>query len=67
MHSRGERWELHGGEQAIIIKDLADGFVSVINDSGKMEAIHENLLRHWLNKTDFIDDKKEPTNADPKS
>lgn len=44
VHLKGERWKTVDHREVIVTWDLANGFVRVLNESGKLEVIHENQL-----------------------
>lgn len=53
MHSKGERWLLWDNHEVIITHDLANKWVRVLNEQGKLEVIQESELKEWLNEKDF--------------
>ena len=49
VHLKGERWLLHDGREVIVTWDLANEFIRVLNESGKLEVIHENYFKTKIN------------------
>jgi hypothetical protein len=48
-HIKGERWRLEDGREVIVAWDLANEFVRVLNEDGKLDVIHENYFKTKLN------------------
>jgi hypothetical protein len=52
MRSKGERWTTRDGREVVITQDLANNWVRILNESGKLEVIQENMLKEFLNRKD---------------
>ena len=48
MHLKGEKWLLRDGRIIIVIDDLANTYLKILNENGKLEVITESYLKERI-------------------